>query len=99
MHHIKNISEASGILAVPAMDALHCLSEASLQKQSSIDAQEESGNAACQKVRRLFTFSLYTIIYLFIPTSHSVSSSTEEYHYSVSSSQGTSHHAQTPPHT
>jgi len=39
MHHIRNTSEAFGILAVLAMAALHCLSEASLQKQSSIGAQ------------------------------------------------------------
>ena len=42
----RNTSEASGISVVPAMAALLCLSEASLQKQSSIGARPKTGNAS-----------------------------------------------------
>ena len=49
----------------------------------------------------VYFFVIYIIIIIEskIPTSHSVSSSTEEYHYSISFSRETSSHAQTPPHT
>ena len=42
----RNTSEASGISVVLAMAALLCLSEASLQKQSSIGARPKTGNAS-----------------------------------------------------
>ena len=63
-------------------------------------AREESSVSTSQET--VYFFVIYIIIIIIeskIPTSHSVSSSTEEYHYSISFSRETSSHAQTPPHT
>ena len=79
-----------------------CLSGASLHK--------DDANKRTKKIRKcsvstsqetVYFFVIYIIIIIIeskIPTSHSVSSSTEEYHYSISFFRETSSHVQTLPH-
>ena len=88
---------------VPAITALHCLSTFRCEFAKAVIDRCAGRIRKCSvstSQETVYFFVIYIIIIESkIPTSHSVSSSTEEYHYSISFSRETSSHAQTPPHT
>ena len=84
--------------------ALHCLSTFRCEFAKAVIDRCAGRIRKCSvstSQETVYFFVIYIIIIIEskIPTSHSVSSSTEEYHYSISFSRETSSHAQTPPHT
>lgn len=84
---------------------LHCLSTLGCEFAKAVIDRCAGRIRKCSvstSQETVYFFVIYIIIIIIeskIPTSHSVSSSTEEYHYSISFSRETSSHAQTPPHT
>ena len=91
------------ILTALMMAALHCLSTLGCEFAKAVIDRCAGRIRKCSvstSQETVYFFVIYIIIIESkIPTSHSVSSSTEEYHYSISFSRKTSSHAQTPPHT